>query len=336
MKKLLFLFFILIGTIANAQYSATGANGILVQSEQYITNSPTSTVGNRVNMLILKDSTRWENRWRGIYFTKYTATRNDGTPSGILWTASDGAFKHSPMSEVRLDWTQILNKPGLFSGDYNDLINKPTLFSGNYSDLIGKPSLFSGNYDDLINKPPLFSGNYNDLTNKPAIPSNTNQLTNGANFITQAGARNSISVTTLGSGAASYEPSTGVINIPTNTIPSWSFNNSASKTINGAGVQLSTTRDALVSYSIQHNIALTLLLATGSSQAFLEISPNNSTWTTISQTGYGDGVAVAIVLNKTTTGNLQGIVPAGWYVRIRSVVSGAGSTTFLNGQEVLK
>ena len=47
-------------------------------------------------------------------------------------------------------------------------------------------SNFSGDYDDLLNKPTLFSGNYNDLTNKPTIPSDTNQLTNSAGFITSS------------------------------------------------------------------------------------------------------------------------------------------------------
>lgn len=47
-------------------------------------------------------------------------------------------------------------------------------------------SNFSGSYNDLSNKPTLFSGNYNDLTNKPTIPTNTNQLTNGAGFITSS------------------------------------------------------------------------------------------------------------------------------------------------------
>lgn len=32
-----------------------------------------------------------------------------------------------------------------------------------------------------------FSGNYNDLSNKPAIPTNNNELTNGAGYITSAG-----------------------------------------------------------------------------------------------------------------------------------------------------
>lgn len=40
-----------------------------------------------------------------------------------------------------------------------------------YSEITDKPTLFSGSYDDLTNKPTLFSGSYNDLTNKPTIPS---------------------------------------------------------------------------------------------------------------------------------------------------------------------
>lgn len=74
------------------------------------------------------------------------------------------------------------------SGLYSDLAGKPTMFSGAYADLTGKPTLSdvaqTGQYADLLGKPTLFSGNYTDLTNKPTIPSNTNQLTNGANFIT--------------------------------------------------------------------------------------------------------------------------------------------------------
>ena len=46
----------------------------------------------------------------------------------------------------------------------------------------------SGNYNDLSNTPSLAtvatSGSYNDLTNTPTIPTNNNQLTNGAGYIT--------------------------------------------------------------------------------------------------------------------------------------------------------
>ena len=68
--------------------------------------------------------------------------------------------------------------------NYNDLQNQPSLFSGNYNDLSNKPSLFSGSYNDLSNQPSLFSGSYNDLSNTPTIPTNNNQLTNGAGYIT--------------------------------------------------------------------------------------------------------------------------------------------------------
>ena len=53
---------------------------------------------------------------------------------------------------------------------YTDLSNKPTLFSGSYTDLTNKPTLFDGAYASLTGKPTLFSGSYTDLTNKPTIP----------------------------------------------------------------------------------------------------------------------------------------------------------------------
>ena len=43
--------------------------------------------------------------------------------------------------------------------------------SYSYSEITDKPTLFSGSYNDLSNKPTLFSGSYNDLTDKPTIPS---------------------------------------------------------------------------------------------------------------------------------------------------------------------
>lgn len=53
-----------------------------------------------------------------------------------------------------------------------------------YSEITGLPTLFSGAYADLTGKPTLFSGAYTDLTGKPTIPTNNNQLTNGAGYLT--------------------------------------------------------------------------------------------------------------------------------------------------------
>ena len=41
---------------------------------------------------------------------------------------------------------------------------KPTY---SYSEIVDKPALFDGNYNSLTNKPTLFSGSYTDLTNQP-------------------------------------------------------------------------------------------------------------------------------------------------------------------------
>lgn len=66
------------------------------------------------------------------------------------------------------------------SGSYSDLIGAPTITapvnadwnsSTGFSQVLNKPLLFSGAYTDLTGKPTLFSGSYTDLTNTPTIPS---------------------------------------------------------------------------------------------------------------------------------------------------------------------
>lgn len=85
---------------------------------------------------------------------------------------------------------------------YSTLTGTPVLSTvattGAYSDLVGLPTLFSGNYNDLTNKPTIPAAQVNSdwnsvsgvsqILNKPTIPTNNNQLTNGANFITASGA----------------------------------------------------------------------------------------------------------------------------------------------------
>ena len=119
-------------------------------------------------------------------------------PTNVSAFTNDAGYITLPQipAQVNADWNattgaaQILNKPTLFSGNYNDLTNKPSLFSGNYNDLTNKPTLFDGNYNSLTNRPNLaavaLSGNYNDLINKPAIPTAVGELTNNVGYITQA------------------------------------------------------------------------------------------------------------------------------------------------------
>ena len=71
---------------------------------------------------------------------------------------------------VNADWNAT-------TGD-EQILNKPTLAAvattGAYSDLSGTPSLATV----------ATSGNYTDLSNTPTIPTNNNELTNGAGYIT--------------------------------------------------------------------------------------------------------------------------------------------------------
>ena len=91
---------------------------------------------------------------------------------------------------------------------------------GNHASAGYGTSNFSGAYADLTGKPSLFSGSYNDLSNKPTIPTNTNQLTNGAGYIT--GITSSMVTTALGytpgtsSFSGSYNDLSNRPTIPTN------------------------------------------------------------------------------------------------------------------------
>lgn len=109
---------------------------------------------------------------------KYVDERVSGVNDGTNWTS------------LTIGSNTFGFEAGISSIDWNNIQNKPNFATvattGSYNDLTNKPTLFSGSYNDLTDKPTLFSGNYNDLTNKPTIPTDTNQLTNGAGFITSS------------------------------------------------------------------------------------------------------------------------------------------------------
>ncbi|MCS8058069.1 hypothetical protein N0406_03540 [Pseudomonas aeruginosa] len=143
----------------------------------------------------------------------------------------------------------VLNKPSLSavaaSGSYNDLSNKPSIpaaqvqtdwsASSGLGVLLNKPSLAavatSGAYADLTGKPSIPAAQVNtdwavssgvaQVLNKPTTLSGYGITDayplsgNPSGFVAQAGARSAISLTTTGtSGAATYNSSTGVLNVP--------------------------------------------------------------------------------------------------------------------------
>lgn len=109
------------------------------------------------------------------------------------------------------------------------------------------------------------------------------------------------------------------------------------------GFQLSSTRDSIVHYSITTTTVVQIGVGTNvSGYVLLEIAATNSTtasdWKEIGRTGNGQNIGLALALSstQTTPGQLGGVVPTGWYARLRSVnVSGVPTYAYNSGQEVL-
>jgi hypothetical protein len=86
------------------------------------------------------------------------------------------------------------------------------------------------------------------------------------------------------------------------------------RSLNSA-VQISTTRNAIVSYTVLITSAATLV-AGSTGQAIIETSPNNSTWTSM-QTGQF-GIASGLLITSTNTVTVTAFVPRGYWMRVRS------------------
>lgn len=107
------------------------------------------------------------------------------------------------------------------------------------------------------------------------------------------------------------------------------------------GFQISTTKKAMVIYSVKISTSSTIA---GSSEGkvYLETAATNSTtpsdWTSISKISNGQSLSLALALRivQPITEPLMGMIPVGNYVRIRSNnISGTPTYTYITGQEIL-
>lgn len=128
-------------------------------------------------------------------------------------------------------------------------------------------------------------------------------------------------------------------------LPAYSYNMTPSHSIvttaaAANGWQISSTRTAMVTYST--TIVSTATIA-GSATGYvvLEISATNSSsagsWQEIARTANGQAVSLAVTLQSVSTGGGQvmGLVPAGYYVRLRLVnTAGTPTYTYNSGEEV--
>lgn len=133
-----------------------------------------------------------------VYLWKKNRSRNDTSGVGNMYvifpdTTIHGVTNSGPGAWDSADFGYgIWNIRGLQAAlnskanasDVQPQVNPDWNATSGKALILNKPTLFSGAYGDLTGKPALFSGSYLDLTNKPTIPNNTNQLINGAGYIT--------------------------------------------------------------------------------------------------------------------------------------------------------
>lgn len=109
----------------------------------------------------------------------YTFRVNDSTPEDHTGRPGEITYRDGFLyyHDGATPGGEIIGGGGSGGGptSWSSITGKPTFAavatSGSYTDLTNKPDLFSGDYDALTNKPNLFSGAYEDLTGKPTIPS---------------------------------------------------------------------------------------------------------------------------------------------------------------------
>lgn len=270
-------------------------------------------------------------------------------------------------SQVNSDWSavsgpaEILNKPALSvvatSGAYSDLYGAPSIpaaqinsdwaSASGVGEILNKPSTLAGY--GITDAYPLTGNPSNFLTSitsgqvTGALGFTPYSASNPSSFVSQSGARTAVSLTTTGtSGAATYNSSTGVLNVPNYTPPAVPARSqsAATRALNTV-FQVSATRDALVNYSVQCTI--TASIAGGQScDVVLEIATDAAFTAGVQTVGIvGTGqtytLAVAIQGVQPQTAQVTGYVPAGYYARLRTVnVTGSPSFQFRAGQEVLQ
>ncbi len=196
-------------------------------------------------------------------------------------------------------WTTLDSRPGWTN-----------TFDGSWGTLQGVPSSFFPTPHNHI---------WSDITNA------------------QSSARASFSLTTTGSGAATYNSTTGVFNVPTYSPASLSINDAPGRTLvtatNATGFQVSSTRNADVCY--EGSISTTSTIGgPATATVFLETADTNSTtpadWAVKARQVYNNTITLAVVLNQTQGNNwtICRKIPAGKYVRLRvGAVSGTASAT---------
>lgn len=382
MKKTLLLLTILSATFVNAQnptaFSRVRITANTTDNTLTALNGQDSTGEIRkIGMWQVRDTTQMATRaYAQTLYNSINGVAKSGNTFSLDWTyvmahenmaikADTSSVYTKAAANLRYKaigyfptWSEIASKPSFFDGDYNSLTNRPLLFSGAYNDLSGKPS--------------LFSGSYTDLSNKPTIPTNTNQLTNGAGFLTSQDVyTNGFGLTKTGS-SPSYTlavdsatfmtvtaANTAIATMTTDVngkVPnsrtisingvsqdlsanrSWTVTGAA-PTFNNAVARslntnytISTTQNSRVNYSVRISYSVTVLVGSTGTMNLQYSTNAGSSWITVSTVS--NSLNLGLALTGYNDFNLSGEIPANALVRINSTVTNATNALTL-AQEVL-
>jgi len=285
-------------------------------------------------------------KWLGedqIYNIQWDKNHNDNT---II--RPDEIPEEEPgryiLNITEADWEYTRNKPTFatvaLSGSYNDLDNKLTAGLGilmNSNELTVDGSKFMS---VPVANAAIASMQTQIDTKTPVVRTITiNGITQDleSNRTWEVG---NVSTTNTYSnpsfiGSLAYSKLTGTPSIP--TILSKVFNNNVTRTLN-SNYTISTTRDSQVNYSLTLSVTNPLLVGSSSATVFLEYSIDSGTsWVTISQVSNSSsvGITVTVAITLPNTFVLTGSIPSNALVRLRSVLTGTSSVTYIRGQEIL-
>jgi len=256
--------------------------------------------------------------------------------------------------EINLDPSAL----GLTSGDISDF-GSAALSAVTWSTLTGKPSFFSGAYSDLTGKPTLGTAAAQNTSAFDASGSASAAQAFSIQRANHTGTQSVSTITGLATVATSgaYADLSGKPSIPSAQVQSdWTQLNSGAvdfiknkpavrtqsaqtRSFN-SGFQVSTTRDSLVTYSV--DVSCTSTLASGQTgTVFLEIASDSGFTTNLQEVGRfvnscTQTLGLTVTMVQAVTGNIGGYVPAGYYVRLRTANTlGTPTFTYRSGQEVL-
>ncbi len=179
---------------------------------------------------------------------------------------------------------------------------------------------------------------YNSGTGAFSIQvSNTSQsgYLSNIDWNTFSGKQNTVVLTTTGtSGVATFNASTGALNIPdySQYTPT---DNTATRTINSSTYTISASKPATVKYVVKITCTATIGSNSSGKVVFQYSTNGGSSWIDGGEVENSNSVSLAIVLNSTTiqSSTIVWSVPANALCRLVPTSSGTTTITWVRGQE---